>query len=71
MPMSKVADAQKQARMFFENLTRKLNSKNKLYKLRSLINWSDLEKEISHLTPVAKFGREKKSLRVMLGLGYR
>lgn len=68
MPMDKVAEAQKQARMFFENLTRKLNPKNKLYKLRSLINWDDLEKETSHLTPVAKFGREKKSLRVMLGL---
>ena len=66
--MNKVAEAQKQARMFFENLTRKLDTKNKLYKLRSLINQDDLEQEISHLTPVAKFCREKKSLRVMLGL---
>lgn len=39
MPIDQIELAQKQARLFFEDLSRKLNPKNKLYKLRELITW--------------------------------
>jgi IS5 family transposase len=66
--MDPVTDAQKQARMFFEYLPRKLNPQNKLYKLRPLINWEGLEREIAPFVPTSKLGRDKKSTRVMIAL---
>jgi IS5 family transposase len=54
--------------LFFEDLNRKLNPKNKLYKLRGLINWSELEENVSPLVNVSDLGHTRKSLRVMLGV---
>ncbi|MEI7669922.1 MAG: IS5 family transposase [Pseudomonadota bacterium] len=66
--MDQIELAQKQARLFFDDLTRKLNPKNKLYKLRELINWSELEEDVSKLVNVSEFGRTRKSIRLMLGV---
>lgn len=68
MPIENIELAQKQAMLFFEDLNRKLNPKNKLYKLRKLINWSELEENVLELVKVSKFGRTRKSTRVMLGI---
>ena len=43
MPIESLSDSQNQGRIFDQPLSKKLNPKNKLYQLRDLINWSDLE----------------------------
>ena len=43
MPIKNISFSQKQERLFDEKLSIKLNPKNKLYKLRELVNWSELE----------------------------
>jgi transposase, IS5 family len=68
MPIENLVNSQKQGRMFYDKLSKELNSKHKLYKLKELINWTDLEEEIGKLVKIEQLGRERKSLRVMLGL---
>ena len=68
MPIQNIELLQKQGRLFFDKLSKELNHKHKLYKLKELINWSDLEDQVTKLVNVERFGRERKSLRVMLGL---
>jgi transposase, IS5 family len=68
MPRENIAPSQNQGRLFEERLSKKLNPKNKLYILRDLINWSELEeKALSHID-VKQFGRKRKDHRVMLAL---
>ena len=43
MPIENISFSQKQERLFGEKLSIQLNRKNKLYKLRDLVNWSELE----------------------------
>jgi transposase, IS5 family len=68
MPAEKIELQQRQGRLFHQKLSIELSPKNKLYKLRELINWTELESELSKIVNVARYGRAKKSLRVMLGL---
>lgn len=68
MPIENITPSQNQGRLFEERLSKKLNPKNKLYCLRDLINWSELEeKALSHVE-VKQFGRNRKDHRVMLAL---
>jgi len=67
MPIKNLEE-QKQSRMFATELSQELSSKNKLYKLRQVIDWSKLEKDVLKLIDVKELGRERTSLRVMLGL---
>lgn len=68
MPIEKLSKSQNQGRIFEHRLEAQLNPKNKLYKLRFLINWSDLEeKSLAHVD-IKQFGRDRKPHRVMLGL---
>lgn len=55
-------------RIFEQELSRTLSPKNKLYKLRSLINWESLEKYLITNINTKKLGRDRKSHRVMVGL---
>lgn len=68
MPIKNLAVSQKQTRMFQTELSLDLNKKNKLYKLRQVIDWSSLEKEVLKLINVKDLGRERTSLRILLGL---
>ncbi len=68
MPIDNLADSQNQGRLFEELLSRKLNPKNKLYQLRSLIDWDNLEKAALAHVDIKQFGRNRKSHRVMLAL---
>ena len=68
MPIHNIELSQKQGSLFFDKLSNELNPKHKLYKLKELINWSDLENQVTKLVSVEQLGRERKSLRVMLGL---
>lgn len=68
MPIENIIIAQKQGRFLEEKLANKLNSQNKLYKLRDLINWSDLEARALSSIEVKQFGRSRKDHRVMLAL---
>ena len=68
MPTEKIELKQKQGRLFHQKLSIELNPKHKLYKLRELINWSELESGVSQIVNVKRYGRAKKDLRVMLGL---
>lgn len=68
MPIEKIAQPQSQGRLFEERLSIKLNPQNKLYKLRPLVNWPELEaKAMSHVQ-VKRRGRKRKDHRVMLAL---
>ena len=68
MPAAKIELKERQGRLFHQKLSIELSPKHKLYKLRELINWTGLESELSQIVNVARYGRAKKSLRVMLGL---
>ena len=68
MPIENIEADQTQGRFFKEKLSEELNPKNRLYQLRSLINWEELEKaSLSHVD-IKQYGRNKKSHRLMLGL---
>jgi IS5 family transposase len=68
MPIENITPSQNQGRLFEERLSKKLSQKNKLYQLRDLINWSELEeKALSHVE-IKQFGRSRKDHRVMLAL---
>jgi IS5 family transposase len=68
MPIENITFSQKQGRLFGEKLSIQLNCKNKLYKLRDLVNWSELEAKALPKIEIKQFGRNKKDHRVMLGL---
>lgn len=68
MPIENIEQNQRQGRLFLDKLSKELNPKHKLYKLKELINWSDLEDQVGKIVNVKELGRERKSLRVMLGL---
>jgi len=68
MPAEKIELQQKQGRLFHQKLSIELNPKHKLYKLRELINWFELESGVSQIVNVKRYGRAKQDLRVMLGL---
>jgi len=68
MPIENVKNSQSQGRFFEDQLSLKLKSTNKLYKLRNLINWDELESTALQNLDVKKLGRSRKSPRVMLGL---
>ena len=68
MPIENLNASQNQGRFFEQILSKKLNPKHKLYQLRDLINWSDLETKTLGHVDIKKFGRDRKSHRVMLAL---
>lgn len=68
MPIKNIPLAQKQGNLFTQKLSIELNSNNKLYKLRSLIDWDHLEKWLHENVKINKLGRDRKCHRVMLGL---
>jgi IS5 family transposase len=68
MPIENISFSQKQERLFGEKLSIQLNRKNKLYKLRDLVNWPELEAKALTKIEIKQFGRNKKDHRVMLGL---
>ena len=68
MPIENLNASQNQGRFFEQILSKKLNPKHKLYQLRDLINWSDLETKALGHVDIKKFGRDRKSHRVMLAL---
>jgi IS5 family transposase len=68
MPIENLSQSQSQGRIFEHPLSKQLNPKNKLYQLRSLINWNDLESKALCHVDIKQFGRDRKSHRVMLAL---
>lgn len=68
MPIENRTFEQKQGRFFEENFSIKLNPKNKLYKLRELIDWEFLESEALRDVEIKAVGRSRKEHRVMLAL---
>ena len=68
MPMENTSLIQKQERLFEEKLCDTLDSRNKLYKLRDLIDWSSVERCVLPDKSRKQFGRSRKDVRVMLGL---
>ncbi len=68
MPIENITFSQKQGRLFEEKLSRTLNPKNKLYKLRDLVDWTSLESSALSDVQVKQFGRSRKDHRVMLAL---
>jgi IS5 family transposase len=68
MPIEKLESKQRQGRLLQDKLSKELSAKHKLYKLKELINWSDLEEQVGGIVNVRALGRERKSLRVMLSL---
>jgi len=68
MPIENITFSQKQEKLFEERLSTKLNPKNKLYKLKDMVNWSELEARALQDIQIKQFGRNKKDHRVMLAL---
>ncbi len=68
IPIENTVCSQKQERMFEEKFSIKLNPKNKLYKLRSLVDWESLEARALGNVEIKQFGRSRKDHRVMLAL---
>ena len=68
MPIENITFSQKQGRLLEDRLSTKLNPKNKLYKLKEMVNWSDLETRALSDIQIKRFGRNKKDHRVMLAL---
>lgn len=68
MPIENITNSQKQGRLLEDRLSTKLNPKNKLYKLKDIVNWDDLEARALSDIQVKQFGRNKKDHRVMLAL---
>jgi len=68
MPIENLSESQNQGRLFEERLSQKLSPKHKLYILRDLINWEELEKNALSHVDIKQFGRNKKSHRLMLAL---
>ncbi len=64
MPIENLNASQNQGRFFEQILSKKLNPKHKLYQLRDLINWSDLETKALGHVDIKKFGRDRKSHRI-------
>ena len=68
MPIENITFSQKQGRLLEVRVSTKLNPKNKLYKLKEMVNWSDLEARALSDIQIKQFGRNKKDHRVMLAL---
>ena len=68
MPIENVKNSQGQGRLFEDQLSLKLKPTNKLFRLRKLINWEELESTALKNVDIKKLGRNRKSHRVMLGL---
>ena len=68
MPIENITFSQKQGILLEDRLSTKLNPKNKLYKLKEMVNWSDLEARALSDIQIKQFGRNKKDHRVMLAL---
>ena len=68
MPIENITFSQKQGILLEDRLSTKLNPKNKLYKLKEIVNWSDLEARALSDIQIKQFGRNKKDHRVMLAL---
>ena len=69
MPIENIKDSQYQSRIFERGLSEELERSHKLYKLRNLINFDELEEKIRKLIKEKKLGRTKTSTRVLIGLG--
>ena len=67
-PTSNILLTQKQGRIFQDKLSNELNSKNKLYKMKDVIDWKSLEKNILNIIDIKRLGRNKTEVRIMLGL---
>lgn len=68
MPIKNIKHSQSQRRLLGYKLADELNPKNKLYQLRSVIDWEVLENYVIKETQVKKYGRDRHSIRVLLGL---
>ena len=68
MPIEDLSASQNQGRIFQTPLSQNLYRKNKLYRLRDLINWPELESKVLSHVNIKQFGRNRKSHRVMLAL---
>lgn len=68
MGISNFTQVQKQGRIFMFPLSQELDKKHKLYQLKGLINWDELERLVTEQLKVNHLGRDKRSPRVMIGL---
>ena len=59
-PIENITFSQKQERLFEEKLSTKLNPKNKLYKLKDMVNWPELEARALSDIQIKQFGRNRK-----------
>ncbi|WP_342169803.1 hypothetical protein [Rickettsia endosymbiont of Seladonia tumulorum] len=67
MPIENITKLQRQGQLFGYKLTEELNHNNKLYKLRSLINWSSLEEWLSANVDIKKYGSKIFGMTGTLG----
>ena len=68
MPIKNIPLSQTQQKIFACKLKDELNPKNKLYKLRSLIDWQILEGWCLKNIDVKKLGRDRHCNRIMISL---
>lgn len=68
MPIENIEKSQRQGQLLDYKLTEELNPNNKLYKLRSLINWNILEDWLLTNVNIKQFGRNRRCHRLLLGV---
>jgi transposase, IS5 family len=68
MPMENITNSQRQGQIFGYRLSEELNKKNKVFQLRGLIKWEEVEKAALGHIKVYESGRNRKSHRIMLGV---
>ncbi len=68
MPRENISQSNLQYRLTEHRLSVMLNKEHKICKLANLINWPELEQELTSVSKVCEKGRNKKDLRLMSGL---
>ena len=68
MAVKDIRKTQSQTRLFSYNLSEELNPNNRLYKLRGLLDWQTLEDYVLTNMEISCYGRDRHSVRVLLGL---
>ena len=68
MPIEEITKTERQSRLMQDKMSNELNPKNKIYRLRAAINWQRLETRVKGLVEVSDLGRNRKDIRVMLGV---
>jgi transposase, IS5 family len=68
MPIDNITEEGRQMQLFQLPLREELDSTEPIYILRNIIDFESVEKELSKFIEIHRWGRERKSIRALIGL---